>query len=135
MAFESLAHELEDLLPPKVKQFLVSLAAEVDSHKAAISELASIGGPVGETVATTVEGAAATIEKAQDATPAPTVTSTNGEAKVAEPHYVDNPPTVEATVTDVSHSKPVTDSPESSASTDHGNPEQALPYEQWPKSE
>lgn len=115
MSLVDLVSEVESLLPPKVHKVLVELAQEVDKHKALLQETASLGGPVAETVATGVEDVSSAVESTENATAAPSTTSTDGgsqEAKAEDPQASSG----------VESSLP-------------GNYEQSLPYEQWPKAE
>lgn len=105
MSLVDLVSEVESLLPPKVHSVLMEIAKEVESHKALLQEAASLGGPATETVATGVEDLSAAVESTETATDAPSTTSTSGE-----------------------EAKGTEEAPA-------GNPEQSLPYEQWPKAE
>lgn len=111
MSLADLVDGVKDLLPAKVADVLSEVAKEVDSHKELLSEVGSLGGPIGETVVTGVEDTAAAVENKPDATSAPTENSTAGEDDAEDPTNT------------------------SGSVGEIGNPEQALPYEQWPKSD
>ena len=134
MSLVDLVHEVEDLLPTKVHDVLFEIAKEVEAHKSLLSDLGALGGTAGEAVATGVEDASADIEKGQAATPAPTETSTDGGAEKLQQLF---PPTDNSSASHADSKESATDTskdaPTEQESEEVGNPEQNLPFEQWPK--
>jgi len=125
-------------LPSEVAKVLGEIAQEVDKHKALLSDVAALGGPTGEAVATAVEE----VSQAETPSPvssAPTVEPTSGENPEGDkpeekPTQTPLPfvPSAESSSEDTGADKQ--DKP-AEQDKEVGNPEQAVPYEAQPPKE